>query len=90
MGRLASGLPGTAWDVIMIEGAVAAIPPALAAQVAPGGRLVTVVHARPARPAARRCWRKRRGSRAALRSRSMFDCSTALLPSLRPAPAFVF
>ncbi len=91
-GRLTSGLPSEGpWDVIVIQGAVTVIPDGFADQVAPGGRLVTVVAAVGgvggrmilAEPIA-----AKGGSR--LRSRDMFDCNTPLLPGLRPAPAFVF
>ena len=89
-GRLAAGLPASApWDVIMIEGAVTAIPPALAGQLAPGGRLVTVVMQAGA-PGGQAVLAEAIGPGGALRSRAMFDSGTALLPSLRPAPAFVF
>jgi protein-L-isoaspartate(D-aspartate) O-methyltransferase len=45
-GRIATGLPaGGPWNVILIEGAVAEIPAAYAGQLAPGGRLVTVIAA---------------------------------------------
>ena len=87
-GRLSAGLPSEGpWDVILIEGAVTTIPDVYAAQLAPNGRLVTVVippgatgRAVLAEPVA--------GGR--MRSRDMFDCTTGLLPSLRPAPSFVF
>ena len=91
-GRLAAGLPGDGpWDVIMIEGAVTAIPDAYAGQVAAGGRLVTVLaptgvsggRAILAEPVGA-------GAGQRLRAREMFDCSTPLLPGLSPAPSFVF
>lgn len=87
-GRLAAGLPSEGpWDVILIEGAVAAIPNLYAAQLAPNGRLVTVV-APPGATGRAVLAEPVTGGR--LRSRDMFDCTTALLPSLRPAPSFVF
>ena len=91
-GRLATGLPADGpWDVIMIEGAVSAIPDAYAGQVAAGGRLVTVLaptgvsggRAILAEPVGV-------GSGQRLRAREMFDCNTPLLPGLSPAPSFVF
>jgi protein-L-isoaspartate(D-aspartate) O-methyltransferase len=89
-GALVAGLPQDApWDVVMIEGAVEVIPPELAGQLNPAGRLVTVlatggagrgVLAEPiGLPDARR-----------LKLREVFDCNTPMLPSLRAAPAFVF
>ena len=91
-GRLAAGLPGDGpWDAIMIEGAVSAIPDVYASQLAPAGRLVTVMvrtgiasgRAVLAEPVATDTGQR-------LRSREMFDCTTKALPSLAPAPAFVF
>jgi protein-L-isoaspartate(D-aspartate) O-methyltransferase len=80
---------GAPWDIIMIEGAVTSIPAALAGQLSAAGRLVTVlstggggraVLAEPAgTPDAPR-----------LKLREVFDCNTPMLPSLRPAAAFVF
>src|SRR5260370_11127053 len=47
-GPLASGWPLLApYDVILFNGAVAAIPPVIAGQLAKGGRLVAVVQAEP-------------------------------------------
>ena len=90
-GELAAGVKaGAPWDIILIEGAVAAAPPSLAAQVAHGGRLVTVLaaagsvgHAVLGEPVGT-------AGASRLQLREMFDCSTPLLPSFRPAPAFVF
>ena len=87
-GPLAAGWPGGApYDLVLIEGAVREIPPAIAAQVKPeGGRLVTVLftegtgqHAVLAEP-----------SVGGLRCHTEFDCATPLLPSLLPKPGFVF
>ena len=91
-GRLSAGLPSEGpWHVIIVQGAVTAIPDGLADQVAAGGRLVTVVSAVGgvggrmilAEPVAAK-------GGARLRSRDMFDCNTPLLPGLRPAPSFTF
>ena len=88
-GRLSAGLPdGAPWDVVMIEGAVSAIPTELAAQLGPAGRLVTVVSA-PGAPGGRAVLAEQAGGQG-LRSLAMFDCGTALLPGLRSAPAFSF
>lgn len=74
------------YDVIVIEGAVAAIPDALAAQLAEGGRLVAVV--------------KEGGGvgratlmthvQGVLSRRPLFDAAAPLLPGFAPAPSFVF
>jgi protein-L-isoaspartate(D-aspartate) O-methyltransferase len=90
-GALPAGLPqGAPWDIILLEGAVTEIPSALAAQVAPNGRLVTVVVSQGV--GGRAVLAEPAGTPDAprLRSREAFDCSTPLLPGLRPAPVFVF
>ena len=82
-------LAGAPWDVIMIEGAVRAIPAPLGAQVRPdGGRLVTVLadragagHGVLAEPGA---------PGGPLRAQPMFDCATPLLPAFAARPAFQF
>ena len=94
-GPLAAGLAaGAPWDAIFIEGAVRAIPAAIALQLNPvGGRLVTVVMpgnvlsggqgvlAEPGQHGA---------PSAKLRAAPIFDCATPLLPPLLPATAFQF
>ncbi len=92
-GPLAAGVAdGGGWDLVLIEGAVTAIPPAIGAQVKrPGGRLVTVlspggvapgqiVLAEPSGP----------DPEAPLRAQPAYDAATALLPPLVRAPGFVF
>ena len=86
-GPLERGHPAAApYDVILIGGAVAAIPDAIAHQLAEGGRLVTVL---------------RTGSgmghgvvmtrvEGVPSRRPVFDATTALLPGFEPASAFVF
>ena len=90
-GPLSAGLPGgEPWDVIIIEGAVTAIPAAYAGQLTAAGRIVTVVAA-PGSGGGRAVLAERvAGGGQQLRSREMFDCTTPLLPGLRPAAAFVF
>lgn len=93
-GPLAEGqADGAPWDVILIEGAVRAIPPNIALQLDPGGgRLVTVlavgaalvgkgVLAEPGQHGA---------PSAVLRAQPVFDCATPLLPPLLTKPAFQF
>jgi protein-L-isoaspartate(D-aspartate) O-methyltransferase len=89
-GKIGAGLPqGAPWDIIMIDGAVHELPSGLAAQVAASGRLVGVLattgggRAILAEPAGT-------ADAPRLKLREMFDCNTPTLPSLRPAPAFVF
>jgi protein-L-isoaspartate(D-aspartate) O-methyltransferase len=87
-GPLAAGWPaGAPYDVILIEGAVAEIPPAVGEQLRrDGGRLVAICsgggtggHAVLAE-----------ATTAGLRKQPMFDCATRPIPSLMPAPGFVF
>ena len=87
-GRLADGHPGGApYDLILIEGAVSAIPPALARQLrSDGGRLVTVIRGQGRVSQAVLA----EATPAGLRSQPAFDCATPALPSLQPAAAFVF
>jgi protein-L-isoaspartate(D-aspartate) O-methyltransferase len=91
-GPLAAGMPAQPpWDVIMIEGAVSAIPEAYPAQVAPHGRLVTVIAA-PGSVGGRAVLAEPvmvQGT-SRLRTREVFDCSVPALPELRAAPTFVF
>lgn len=86
-GPLAEGwAKGAPYDLILIDGAVRDIPPALGAQLSREGRIVTV--------------RAGRGSTgkgviaeptsAGLHAQPMFDCSVPLIPDLLPKPGFVF
>ncbi|MCC7426587.1 MAG: protein-L-isoaspartate O-methyltransferase [Alphaproteobacteria bacterium] len=87
-GALAQGYAaGAPFDVIMIDGAVSAIPDALKAQLAPGGRLVAVVTANE-----RAMGQAVRGVRLATgyAERALFDAGTPVLPEFRSAPSFVF
>ncbi|MBV9251273.1 MAG: protein-L-isoaspartate O-methyltransferase, partial [Acetobacteraceae bacterium] len=87
-GPLAAGWPsGAPYDIILIEGAVRAIPPAIGKQLRQGGgRLVTVLRGDGPVSAAVLA----EATPAGLRAQPMFDCATPELPSLRPAPAFEF
>jgi protein-L-isoaspartate(D-aspartate) O-methyltransferase len=77
---------GAPYDVIVIEGAVAAVPDGIAGQLAEGGRLVTVVGAD--RGLGRATLMSRVG--AVLSHRPLFDAAALPLPGLVPAPGFVF
>jgi protein-L-isoaspartate(D-aspartate) O-methyltransferase len=86
-GPLDRGHPGGApYDVILVDGAVAAIPDAVARQLAEGGRLVTVV--KPEQGMGCAVLMTRVDGR--LSQRPVFDAATSLLPGFQPAPAFVF
>ena len=90
-GPLAGGCPGQApFDLILIDGAVQAVPDALAAQLVPGGRLGGIL-ALPGRVAtAFVAEAGEAGGTAAIRPRPQFDAATLLLPELAPAPGFSF
>jgi protein-L-isoaspartate(D-aspartate) O-methyltransferase len=86
-GELAAGWAERApYDLVLIEGAVRAIPERLARQVAATGRLVTVIapagqgsYAAIAEPSA-----------GGLAVRAAFGAAAPLLPELLPAPSFAF
>jgi len=85
-GTLAEGCAG-AWDIILIEGAIPAIPAAYAKLLKPGtGRLLTVLTGRGrmgqaviAKPTAE-----------GLATQPIFDCTTPVLPALAKPAVFAF
>jgi len=86
-GPLADGYPGQApYDVIVIGGAVAAVPDSLRDQLADGGRLVAVVG--DGRWNSRITVIERHGE--AFGRRALFDAATPPLPGFEPAPTFAF
>ncbi|MFT8242649.1 protein-L-isoaspartate O-methyltransferase family protein [Roseomonas sp. BN140053] len=86
-GPLAAGWPaGAPYEVIVIEGAIPAVPAALSEQLAEGGRLVTVLQD-AVRPGAAVLGTRTGGAFA---TADVFDCRTALLPGFAPEPGFVF
>lgn len=87
-GPLAAGWPNEApYDVILLEGAVPTIPPAIIQQLRNnGGRLVTVISTDGRTSQAVLA----EATGAGLRAQPIFDCAIPPLPSLQPAPAFVF
>jgi protein-L-isoaspartate(D-aspartate) O-methyltransferase len=88
--KLTQGDAGTApYDAILIEGAVAAIPENLAPQLAPGGRLVTILAGSLTSGAlGRAVVAETRGHGFAIAAK--FDVAARILPQFQPAPAFVF
>ena len=84
---LEGGYPAHApYDVILIEGSVPEIPPAIAGQLAEGGRLVTVLSeaGRTGRAVlAARCG-------GVVSHRELFDAATPLLPGFRRPVGFRF
>jgi len=89
-GRLEDGDPRSApYDAILIEGAVARLPEALAAQIAPQGRLVTILaDAAGHSTLGRAVIAETRGQGFATAAK--FDATARILPQFRTAPAFVF
>jgi protein-L-isoaspartate(D-aspartate) O-methyltransferase len=88
-GRLSDGDAGAApYDAIFIEGAVSRLPEKLGGQLAPGGRLVTVLagHGRGAPGAAVTAQPSGQGFAVAKK----FDVSARIIPEFLSAPAFVF
>jgi protein-L-isoaspartate(D-aspartate) O-methyltransferase len=86
-GPLADGYAASApYDLVVIEGAVPAIPESIGRQVAASGRLVAIIlaeghagYAALAEP-----------STGGLRAQAAFDANAPLLPGLAPAPGFSF
>jgi protein-L-isoaspartate(D-aspartate) O-methyltransferase len=87
-GPLAAGWPVEApYDIILIEGAVSAPPPAVVAQLRQeAGRLVTVIRGVAGHGQAVRG----ELTQAGLHLLPEFDCATSPIPALLPAPAFTF
>ncbi len=85
-GPLEQGCPQRApFNVILIEGAVEFVPPAITAQLAEGGRLVTVL--RQNGPGRAVLMAKLGG---VVSGRPVFDAAVASLPGFRIDPGFVF
>jgi protein-L-isoaspartate(D-aspartate) O-methyltransferase len=91
-GPLNEGAPGlNLWDAILIEGQVAEVPDAIARQLKPGGRLVTVL-SQGGNGVAVRAERPRGETGGALSAGlavvAAFDCATAVLSTFDFAPHF--
>ncbi len=102
-GKLACGWPsGGPYDAILIEGAVPAIPPLFAAQLAPRGRVIAILADRSALDGAGAATSGPGLGQAVLAepagtqgsggfaTAAMFDCTARLLPAFRPPPMFNF
>ncbi len=87
-GKLAEGWPaGGPWHIVLIEGAVPRIPPAIGDQLMrESGRVITVL----AEPDMVGRAVVGRPSVGGLAIQDAFDCATPLLPTLAPPPAFTF
>lgn len=88
IGPLESGAPSSApYDVVLIEGAVQHIPPAIIEQVAEGGRLGTVIAGAAGAMGVAQLVVKEGGIAS---GRPLFDAGTPVLPGFAPPPRFVF
>jgi protein-L-isoaspartate(D-aspartate) O-methyltransferase len=87
-GPLAAGWPAQApYDLVLIEGAVPQIPPALAEQIhQETGRIIAAIHGEGQVTQAVIA----EATPAGLGISPLFDCATPQVPSLRKAPAFAF
>lgn len=85
-GELAAGAPaGAPYDVVYIDGAVEAVPPAIVEQLVEDGRLVAAILERGV---SRLSIGRRAGTSVGLRA--FADVDTAPLPGFAPAPAVTF
>jgi protein-L-isoaspartate(D-aspartate) O-methyltransferase len=84
-GPLAAGWAADApYDVILVEGMIANLPDAIAAQLAERGRLVTI-RALDGYCGAGMLYRKLGG---AVSGRALFDATSPFLPGFEPQPVF--
>lgn len=84
-GPLEAGWPAAApYDLILIDGMIAALPEAIASQMGPRGRLVTIL-SQEGRCGAGMLYRKVAG---AVSGRILFDATGPFLPGLAPHSAF--
>ncbi|GLR66309.1 protein-L-isoaspartate O-methyltransferase [Acidocella aquatica] len=85
---LAAGYPaGGPYDVIVIEGAVPAIPENFASQLAPGGRVVAILADGDEPGGLGRAVSAEAVGKEFVTVRA-FDCTARILPAFRRAPAF--
>lgn len=88
VGRMEEGCPSQAsYDVILIEGGVQEVPPAILAQLAEGGRLGTVIAAPTGRLGVAQLIVKDGGVTS---GRPLFDAGTPPLPGFAAPPRFTF
>lgn len=78
---------GAPYDVILLEGAVQLVPPAIVEQLAEGGRLTTIVAGSPGALGVAQLFVKEGG---VISGRALFDAGTRSLPGFAPPPRFTF
>jgi protein-L-isoaspartate(D-aspartate) O-methyltransferase len=89
-GKLLAGWPAAGpYDAILIEGAVNAIPEVFAAQLAPSGRVITVL-ADSAQSGGLGRAVIAETTAAGFAVAKMFDCTARILPKFRRTPEFSF
>ncbi len=90
IGPLAAGWPaGAPYDVILFEGAIEVLPPAIAAQVAPGGRVAAIVRKNGVGHAHAGIVTTVAGA-PAIGGRAFIEVAARPLPGFGRAPAFAF
>jgi len=88
VGKLEAGAAASGpYDVILIEGAVQQVPPAILDQLAEGGRLATVVIGPAGALGVAQLFVKEGGVAS---GRPLFDAGTPSLPGFAPPPRFTF
>lgn len=87
VGSLEAGHGPGPFDVILIEGAVRQVPQVILGQLAPGGRLTTVVAGPEGVLGVAQLFVKEGDAASA---RPLFDAGTPLLPGFAPPPRFTF
>lgn len=88
VGLLEAGAAATGpYDVILIEGAVRQVPPAILEQLGEGGRMGTIVAGPPGALGSAQLFVKVGGVAS---GRPLFDAGTPALPGFAPAPRFTF
>lgn len=88
IGQLEAGAADSGpYDVILIDGAVHQVPPAIVAQLVDGGRLATIVAGSPGALGTAQIFIKEGGAAS---GRPIFDAGTPSLPGFAPPPRFTF
>jgi protein-L-isoaspartate(D-aspartate) O-methyltransferase len=88
VGPMEQGAPASApYDLILIEGAVRQVPPAILEQLVDGGRMATIVAGPPGALGSAQLFVKEGGAAS---GRPLFDAGTPPLPGFAPPPRFTF
>ena len=86
-GPLEKGWPGEApYQLVLFDGAISEVPPAIVDQLAENGRIVAVISNGPG-PGRATLMERRRG---VVSRRTLFDASTPVLPGFAKSAGFVF